>query len=178
MLLRGQIPPPDPGPEPLNQHHERVISCGFLAKSSVDGVGAAGSNERTQRAEDKAVPKLASRPHVGREIPRSDRYCRELIGGEFPVIQGRSGFSSVLSVVRCRSHNPKVAGSNPAPATNEDAPTCRLPSHERPGFIRIRDVCVLARGDGVASAPAEVYPKPLGGFGRQLIHPKEIGVLG
>ena len=49
------------------------------------------------------MPQLASRPHVGREIPRSDRYCRELIGGEFPVIQGRSGVSSVLSVVRCRS---------------------------------------------------------------------------
>ena len=120
VLLRGQIPPPDPGPEPLNQHHERVISCGFLAKSSVDGVGAAGSNEGTQRAEDKAVPKLASRPHVGREIPRSDRYCRELIGGEFPVIQGRSGFSSVLSVVRCRSGGPKVGGSNPLSPTPEN----------------------------------------------------------
>jgi len=120
VLLRGQIPPPDPGPEPLNQHHERVISCGFLAKSSVDGAGAAGSNEGTQRAEDKAVPKLASRPHVGREIPRSDRYCRELIGGEFPVIQGRSGFSSVLSVVRCRSGGPKVGGSNPLSPTPEN----------------------------------------------------------
>ena len=120
IMLRGQIPPPDPGPEPLNQHHERVISCGFLAKSSVDGVGAAGSNEGTQRAEDKAVPKLASRPHVGREIPRSDRYCRELIGGEFPVIHGRSGFSSVLSVVRCRSWGPKVGGSNPLSPTPEN----------------------------------------------------------
>ena len=86
----------------------------------MDGVGAAGSNEGTQRAEDKAVPKLASRPHVGREIPRSDRYCRELIGGEFPVIQGRSGFSSVLSVVRCRSGGPKVGGSNPLSPTPEN----------------------------------------------------------
>ena len=82
------------------------------------------------------------------------------------------------SLVARRAHNPKVAGSNPAPATNEDAPTCRLPSHGRPGFIRIRDVCVLAPGEGVVGTSVEAYPKPLGVFGRQLIHPKEIGVLG
>ena len=50
VLLLGQIPPPDPGPEPLNQHHEWVISCGFLAKSRVDWFGIlAGLRDTTVR---------------------------------------------------------------------------------------------------------------------------------
>jgi hypothetical protein len=85
-----------------------------------DWIGAAGNGEGTQGAEDNAGPQLASRPHVGREIARSDRYCRELIGGEFPVIQGRLGFSSVLSGLRCRSGGPKVGGSNPLSPTPEN----------------------------------------------------------
>lgn len=43
------------------------------------------------------------------------RFCIELI--EFPMLQSRrdAGWSSLAAR---RAHNPKVAGSNPAPATN------------------------------------------------------------
>jgi hypothetical protein len=109
-------------------------------------------------------------PRPYRERVGGEGEQRETLRGENPAMTGVSRVSPGQRVGSFRAHNPKVAGSNPAPATNETLGNPTVPGvssrlgsgRNRPGArlgVHVPGVCVHpGRDRGSTEEPPDRNP--------------------